>query len=136
MKPIPAGILAAFALLGLYAATMTALTRSLVITLQQFASLWYLMVPLAVGFGVQVGLYAKLKQRIQQKTHTALAAGGASAGVGMLACCAHHATDVLPIVGLSGASTLVARYQIPLLSASLFINIIGISLLSKHLKNV
>ena len=101
--------------------------------IEQFQALWYLMVPLAVGFGIQVGLYAKLKQAIQQKTQGALAAGGTSAGVGMLACCAHHAADVLPVLGLSAAAMLIDRYQVPFLMASLLINLIGIAVMWRHL---
>ena len=134
MKPVVSGFFAAFALLALYALTMTALTRSWDATVEQFIALWWFMVPLAVGFGIQVGLYVRLKEAMNQKTRASLAAGGTSAGVGMLACCAHHATDVLPILGLSAAATLIARYQIPLLSISLLVNIVGISIMWKHLK--
>jgi hypothetical protein len=52
--------------------------------------------------------------------------GGISGGTAMLACCAHHATDVLPFLGLSAASLLIAQYQVPILITSLVINISGI----------
>lgn len=111
------GIFAALGLLALPAITMR----------DRFQDLWYLMLPLAVGFGIQVGLYTKMK-----KNMASVAAGGTSGAAGMLACCAHHATDVLPILGLSAASTLIAQYQKPILVTSLLINVAGIGILWKH----
>lgn len=95
---------------------------------QQFQALWYLMVPLAIGFGIQVALAIKLR------SHETASVGGASASVAMLACCAHHATDILPILGLSAASTLLAAYQKQILVASLFINVFGIVVLIRKTK--
>lgn len=122
------GILATIGLLALYTITMTTLSgwRS---AWEQFQELWYLMLPLAVGFGIQVGLYTKLK-----KNMASVAAGGTSASAGMLACCAHHATDVMPILGLSAASTLITQYQKPILVTSLLINVVGIGVLWKHVQ--
>jgi len=121
-------------LLGLYAAIMTIL-NGWAATVEQFSALWYLMVPLALGFGIQVGLYTKLKAKLREQSKGALAAGGTSAGTAMLACCAHHATDVLPILGLSGASLFLLQFQKPILLVSLGINAVGIVVMTKHLKN-
>lgn len=101
---------------------------------EQFRSLWWLMLPLAAGFGIQVGLFSLIKSTI--KTKSSIAAGGTSAGIGMLACCSHHVTDVLPLIGLSGVSIFLLRYQIPILSISIGINLIGIFIMLKHLKMV
>lgn len=130
------GFLAAGSVLSLYAVTMTVLSRSWIAAWEQFRALWYLMVPLAVGFGVQVGLYMKLRQAIRQKTQRAVAAGGSSAGISMLACCAHHAADILPILGLSAAATLIGQYQKPILIVSLIINIIGIGIIGKEVRRM
>lgn len=102
---------------------------------EQFSTLWYLMVPLAVGFGIQVGLYTKLKATIRERSKRTLAAGGTSAGTAMLACCVHHATDVLPFLGLSGLSIFLTQFQKPILLISLGINILGIYVMLKHLKH-
>ncbi len=130
-KPAIYGAGASIALLGLYALTMTLLS-GWAAAVEQFQALWWLMLPLTIGFGIQVGLYTKLKEIIRQKTQTMLAASGTSASVSMLACCAHHATDVLPLVGLSGASLFLLRYQIPIFIISLGINSIGIFVMVKH----
>jgi hypothetical protein len=44
----------------------------------------------------------------------------------MVACCIHHVTDVLPILGLSAAATFLTRYQRPFMLVGLGMNIIGI----------
>lgn len=135
MNSLRGGVGASISLLLLYVITMTALA-GWEASVEQFRTLWYLMVPLALGFGIQVGLYITLKQIIRRKARGTLAAGGTSAGVGMLACCAHHASDVLPVLGLSAAATLIARYQVPLLVASLLINLIGIAIMWRHLSKI
>lgn len=135
-KSVLYGGIASFGLLALYTLVMTILSRSWVAAWEQFQNFWYLMVPLAIGFGIQVGLYTKLRQIIQQKAQGALAAGGASASVGMLACCAHHATDILPIMGLSAAAALIGQYQKPILAVSILINIIGIGIMWQHVQKV
>lgn len=137
MKKQPAitGLLASLGLLTLYWLTMMLLSGTKA-AVEQFQALWYLMVPLVMGFGIQVGLYTKLREAVRQKSQTALAASGTSAGVGMLACCAHHTVDILPVLGLSAAATIIARYQVPLLTVSLFINGIGIVVMWSRVKEV
>ena len=149
-------------LLSLYFVTMTLLS-GWGAAVEQFNALWYLMVPLAVSFGIQVGLYTSAREGVPfRSTVTALAnkkiwkdsgsaldgartrhadlsaniaASGTSSSLGMLACCAHHATDVLPFLGLSGASIFLTQYQKPILIASLGINAVGIGIMIKHIKN-
>ena len=128
------GVLAGIGLLSLYAVTMTLLS-GWAAAVEQFAALWYLMVPLAAGFGIQVGLYTKLKAKVRARSKGALATGGASAGTAMLACCVHHATEVLPFLGLSGLSIFLTQFQKPILLVSLGINAVGIVVMTKHLKN-
>lgn len=128
------GALAAASLLTLYAITMTLLS-GWDAAVEQFAALWYLMVPLATGFGIQVGLYTKLKATIRNRSNGTIAAGGTSAGTAMLACCLHHATDVLPFLGLSGLSIFLTQFQKPMLLASLGINALGITVMLKHLRH-
>ena len=132
-QPIILGLLGGLSLFSVYGTTMTWLS-GFDAAVEQFQALWYLMVPLAIGFGIQVGLYTKLRQAIQQKAQGALAAGGTSAGVGMLACCVHHTTDVLPIVGLSALASLIGQYQKSILAVSILINIIGIGIMWQHVR--
>lgn len=135
------GFLSSVTLLSLYVVTMTLLS-GWEATVEQFQAVWWLMVPLAVGFGIQVGLYVQLNLLQTRyhltvhdsKTNGSLGAGGTSSTLSMLACCAHHATDVLPFLGLSGLSLLLSAYQVPLLVVSLAINAMGIFVMIKHIK--
>lgn len=122
------GSFASLGILALYWVAMTAL-NGWEAAVEQFRALWWLMVPLSLGFGTQVALYTQMKTKLRTQSQKSLAAGGTSASVGMLACCAHHATDLLPILGLSGIGLIFLRYQIPLLLVSLGINVLGIYLL-------
>lgn len=128
-KTVITGFLASFGLMLLYGITMSTLS-GVDAAIEQFRSLWYLMAPLAAGFGIQVSLYTKLKQRMNGM----MATSGTSASVGMLACCAHHAADVLPVLGLSAAATLIGQYQKPILIVSLLINVIGIVVIWKRVQ--
>lgn len=51
---------------------------------------------------------------------------GATSATAMVACCIHHVTDVLPILGLSAAASFLTRYQRPFMLIGLAMNIVGI----------
>lgn len=63
------------------------------------------------------------------RKHSAAMPGvsGATSGTAMIACCAHHLADVLPVLGLSGASIVLTQYQKPFLVLGLSINLFGIA---------
>lgn len=46
--------------------------------------------------------------------------------VAMVACCAHHVTDVLPILGLTAAATFLADYRIAFMLVGLGTTLLGI----------
>jgi hypothetical protein len=48
----------------------------------------------------------------------------------MVACCAHHVTDVLPILGLTAAATFLAEYRIAFMLMGLGMTLIGIVVMS------
>ena len=88
----------------------------------------WLVGPIMVGFGVQVGLYAYLKtvaHAAARGTGALAGAGGGTSTAAMVACCAHHVTDVLPLLGLSAAATFLAEYRIPFMVVGLATNLIG-----------
>lgn len=60
-----------------------------------------------------------------------MAAGTSTAvsGMAMVACCAHHAVDLLPILGLSAAALFLSEYQEQLLIFGVVANLIGISMM-------
>lgn len=93
----------------------------------------WLFLTLFLGFGLQVALYTILKKRLflptsgpKQSTSAAVTgAGGASSTVAMVACCAHHVTDVLPILGLTVAASFLAKYQSVFMLAALAVTLMG-----------
>lgn len=139
MRNIVNGFLGTTFLLLFYAAVMMVSTGSVNEIASQFLTLWWLMLPIAVGFGIQVALYSKLRAVIKNPGSAGtgvIATTGATSSAGMIACCAHHLVDVLPVLGLSAFSIFLSRYQIPILIISLAINLLGIVLMLRNLKMV
>ena len=91
-----------------------------------------IVIPIILGFGVQMALYVILKKRLFVPVATvgpsgALAgAGGATSTLAMVACCAHHVTDVLPVLGLTAAATFLAEYQTAFMLVGLGTTLAGI----------
>lgn len=92
---------------------------------------WY-VIPIWVSFGIQAALYSILRFRLFVPTtstaHTGAVMGtsGGTSVTAMVACCLHHVTDVLPVLGLSAAATFLTRYQRPFMLIGLGMNIVGI----------
>ncbi len=99
---------------------------------QQTAELWYWVLALAGGFGIQAGLFSFIRQGIRERraasTASVAASGSVSAG-SMAACCAHHLADVLPLLGLSGIAIFLVRYQLFFIIAGVLSNIVGITIM-------
>lgn len=138
LRAFGAGVVGGAALVLVYIATL-ALANSLEHAVTEFVRLRYWMVPLILGFAVQVGLfaYARLATRDNAAPHAhgVVASGGAST-MSMVACCAHHLTDVLPLVGLAGAAVFFSEYQSLFLLVGVLSNVVGLvyllGLLAKH----
>ncbi len=92
---------------------------------------WYI-IPIYVSFGIQAALYSILRFRLfipvttTGHTRAMMGTSGGTSATAMIACCLHHVTDVLPILGLSAAATFLTRYQRPFMLVGLGLNIIGI----------
>ena len=95
---------------------------------EQFATFWYFIVPLALGFGIQVGLYTYLKNLVGQHVASGkvVAVSGTTSTAAMVSCCAHYLTNILPILGVTGILTVVAEYQVGLFWVGLAFNAAGI----------
>ena len=90
---------------------------------------------IAVGFGTQVGLFVELRAiHSRHRVSGALTAASTGAGTAaMLACCAHHLVDVLPLLGLSAAAVFLADYRTPLIAFSLGMNALGVVVIGRQL---
>ena len=95
----------------------------------QFGQYWYYLGLLPIGFGIQVGLFVYVRRLLSRRARggaaAATATGSGTSTVAMVACCAHHVTDALPVLGLSGAAIFLNDYRIPLMSAGLAVNAAG-----------
>lgn len=127
IKPIAYGSLASGILLGVYFLVLS-LVSGWGFAQNQFASFWYLIVSLAFGFGIQIGLYVYLRNLIQGGSGSGkiLGATGATSTAAMISCCAHYLANLLPILGVTGLVTFVAQYQVKLFWAGLLFNVAGI----------
>lgn len=99
---------------------------------------WWLVLPLTVGFGVQVAVLVEIRRRYKV-AHGVTAVAGAGAGtsaVGMVACCAHHLADLVPLVGLSGAATFLTAQQRMLMWVAVVMTAVGVLLASRQLRRV
>lgn len=127
INPFIMGVIGSLSLITFYTTIMLIFTGSLKAAYDQFISLWYLMIPLIIGFGVQLGLFQSLRIRIKTGSMGKMMGGStASSSLSMIACCAHHLTDVLPILGFSAVSVFLVNYQTPLLLLGILFNILGI----------
>lgn len=132
-KPVFWGFAAGFSLLLIYFLILT-LANSFSHSIEQFKEMWYWILILVAGFGIQAGLYAYirivLKTRKESGTAaTSVAAAGGISTTSMVACCAHHVTDVLPILGLSAAVVFLNQFQTLFIVVGVLSNLIGITLM-------
>ena len=140
-KEVFNGLIGFFGLLIFYFLVMTISSASLSATVLQFKQLWYWMITLSLGFGVQVSLFTRLKNIIkhspvtdQAGAVTATSTGTSSAS--MIACCAHHLSEVLPIIGLSGFAIFLTKYQIPIIVFGIMMNLLGILYMLRQIKKI
>lgn len=121
-------LVAATGLLTVYLLTL-ALANSLEHALTEFVRLWPWMTALVGGFAAQVGLFVYVKAATRDadgaRAGGVMASGGAST-LSMVACCAHHLTDVLPLVGLAGAAVFLTTYQSLFLLVGVLSNVVGL----------
>lgn len=94
---------------------------------------------IGAGFGVQIGLFAyvRLLQRALARESVAMAgAGTATSSIAMVACCAHHLADVVPLVGLSGLAVFLVEIRTPLMLAGLATNALGVAVMLRELRRL
>ncbi len=129
VSPVAIGAIASLTLITLYLIILT-LFNSFSHAVEESVKWWYFLIPIATGFGMQVGLYFHIRSLMTEKIGAAgvAATGGVSSG-SMIACCVHHAADVLPLIGLSAAAIFFTKYQAAFLSLGLFSNAVGITMM-------
>ena len=129
--PAVVGLSASLALLLVYLGLVSLVSQSVSHALALLAEDRWFVFPITIGFGIQAGLFIYLRD-LHVATGMPAAVTGSSAGTStaaMIACCAHHITDVLPLVGLSGATIFLAQYKVPFMIVGLLSNAAGIGVL-------
>lgn len=139
LLPIGTGLLGALFLAGLYFGIVS-WAESPQHAAEFFWQDRWIIVPILLGFGVQVALYTILKKGLfvtagelavanTGPSGMLTGAGGTTSTVAMVACCAHHVTEVLPILGLTAAATFLAQYRTAFMLVGLGTTLAGISVM-------
>ncbi len=121
------GMLAALILLGFYFGVLT-LVSGWDFTREQFVAYWPFVVALAVGFGIQVGLFVYLRKAIDAvASGGVVAATGTTSGAAMISCCTHYLVNLLPALGATGLVSFIGQYQTELFWFGIAANLAGIA---------
>ncbi len=119
-------------LLLLFYAGVVTLAQGAQHMLEQTIKLWYWLAMLVVGFGIQAGLFSFIRQALRERRASATASVAASGGVSagsMVACCAHHLGDILPLIGVAGLTAFLVKYQSFFIILGVLSNIVGITIM-------
>lgn len=122
------GLLAALALLGLYLG-LIGLAQGFNHAFDQFAIDRWFVLAIVTGFGTQVGLFSYLRSLHAHAGASGVAASTGASTTAMVACCAHHLADLLPILGISGAAIFLNDYQREFLWLGIIMNTGGVTYL-------
>ena len=126
------GILSSLGILAFYISVLT-IFQSYGFALSEFRRLWIWLVPLAIGFGTQIGLYAFIKH--DATVNGGMAASSTISGGSMDACCSHYLISIIPLIGITGLSAFTSflmTYQKAFFSIGIASSIIGIALMLNH----
>lgn len=133
-RSIVYGALATIVLLGIFLVVST-LIADWEFTLLQLQMYGYFIGALAVGFGVQIGLYTYLRGAVAARhgENTILGVTGTTSTITMLSCCAHYLANILPVLGAVGIVTFVAQFQVELFWVGILFNLAGIAYIGNKL---
>ena len=134
-RSVAIGALAGGTLLLIYLAIVT-IAQGFEHALAQLAADSVFIGPIVVGFGSQVALFAELRtvDRIHRASAAVTAGATGASAAAMLACCAHHVVDLLPILGLSAAAVFLNTYRTPIFLLGIGMNLVGIIMVARQLQ--
>jgi hypothetical protein len=97
-----------------------------------------MLLPIALGFALQVGMYVLLRKGLHRPVailggRATTTVGGGTSATAMLACCAPALVNALPLLGFTALTTILARWQMPFIAASLLANAVGIIIMGLNL---
>ena len=141
--PWHAILIGAAASVGIVAFYLIILTSDWYNAKAQFSDYRVWILALAVGLGVQVGLFVHLRRFIAgagiKGAKSSVAASGGMSTVSMALCCSHYVAAFLPAIGLpflSSTAAGLAAYQVQFFALGVVSNLLGIAymlrLMTKH----
>ena len=135
LRPLVFGAVAAGGLLAFYLGMITLAPGWAHATDQLATDRWFVGAIMA-GFGTQVGLFTYLRALHARAAMSGagMAASTSTSTAAMLACCAHHLADVLPVLGLSGAAIFLNDFKTPLLWLGIGMNLAGVAYLLRQVR--
>lgn len=124
VRPVCFALLAAAGLVVFYLGTIT-LAQGWTHAMEQLAEDRWFVGAITAGFGTQMGMFTFMRGM-----HSGMAGAGMGASTGtstaaMLACCAHHLTELFAFIGLSGLAVFLNVYKTPLLWVGIMMNLAG-----------
>jgi hypothetical protein len=134
-RSVAIGLLGAAGLIAIYLGLIT-LAQGAGHAVEQLLSDAPFVGLIIAGFGTQVALFVELRavDRRHRASAAVTAAGTGTSAAAMLACCAHHVVDLLPLVGLSAAAVFLNAYKMPLLLVGVGMNLVGIVVIAQQLR--
>lgn len=132
-RAVQIGIAGSVTLIALFLIVVVFANGNLAFAISEIRRLWYWVMILSLGFGLQLGLFIHIRHTLQQRLTGAtaeVAASGAVSTGSMIACCSHGIANLLPIFGISAAATFLARYQLPFILFGIFSNLIGVTIMT------
>ena len=135
IRSVAAGLVGAAVLLGVYLGIIS-LAQGVEHAFAQLATDAIFVGLIAAGFGSQIALFVELRtlDRRHRASAAVTAAGTGTSAAAMLACCAHHLVELLPIIGLSAAAVFLNAYKTPLFLVGIGMNIVGIVVIARQLQ--
>lgn len=135
-RPVLIGGSAFALLLGIYFGALT-LISGWAFSVSEFARFWYYILPLAAGFGIQVGLFVRLRQIVGQlqRSGAVVAASGTTSTAAMISCCAHYLANAAPLLGATGLVAFAAQFQVEFFWVGLLFNAAGIAYIGNKVLN-
>ncbi len=131
-KSLLFGFLGSLSLLVFYFLIMSLGRSSFSSALEQLTMLRVWIIPLVITFGIEIGLFTYVRNMHKASGKSTMVSGTTSS-VAMVACCAHHITDILPLVGFSLLATFLTAYQPWFFAIGIISNLVAILLLIKQL---
>ena len=136
IKSVATGLAGAATLFAFYFLLLALLAGSWWHPIDDLLEFKYWIGTLVAGFGIQVGLFHHIRSIARLKGHggKTVAVGTGTSTTAMIACCAHHLADVLPIIGFAGVALFLSEYKTVFMAIGILSNIGGIILMIRHIR--